>query len=325
MRVFITGIAGFIGFHVAKALQSQGIVVAGLDNFNSYYDPRLKRERVKNLEGIEVIDLDLCDEDLYQAIAHFQPTHLLHLAAQAGIRYSLENPLAYVKSNIEGFTHVLEFVRNHPSVSLTYASTSSVYGLNQKLPYSVQERTDHQASFYGVTKKSNELMAANYVHLYGIRAVGLRYFTVYGPWGRPDMALFKFTKKILEGQSIDLYNHGKMERDFTYIDDIVEGTIAALNYQGASPLFNLGNHSPVSLLKFVEILENALGKKAECNLLPLQPGEVLATYADITESTKELGFQPKTSLEVGVKKFVEWYCERGDLNPYGITPTTTSR
>lgn len=311
MRIYITGIAGFIGYHVAKSLNLQGFKVRGLDNFNSYYDPNLKRKRAENLKnvGVEVDEIDLCDPKLQETILSFQPTHLLHLAAQPGIRYSMENPLAYVKANLEGFTHILEFVRHNPKISLTYASTSSVYGLNSNLPYSVHERTDHQASFYGVTKRCNELMAANYVHLYGIRAVGLRFFTVYGPWGRPDMALFKFTKAILKGQPIDLYNNGLMERDFTYIDDIVDGTIAALNYKGTSPLFNLGNHKPVSLLKFVEILENGIGKKANCRLLPLQPGEVLATYADIDESIKELNFSPKTSLEEGIPKFLDWYRE----------------
>ncbi len=311
MQIYITGIAGFIGYHVAKSLNLQGFKVAGLDNFNSYYDPLLKRKRAEDLKnvGVEVHELDLCDPHLSDTILKFNPTHVLHLAAQPGIRYSMVNPLAYVKANVEGFTHILEFIRHHPQISLTYASTSSVYGLNSKLPYSVHERTDHQASFYGVTKKCNELMAANYVHLYGIRAVGLRFFTVYGPWGRPDMALFKFTKAIKEGQTIDLYNHGHMERDFTYIDDIVSGTIAALNYKGSSPLFNLGNHKPVSLLKFVEILENAIGRKANCRLLPLQPGEVLATYADIDESIKELNFSPKTSLEEGIPKFLDWYEE----------------
>lgn len=313
MRIFITGISGFIGYHVAKALHFQGLEVSGLDNFNNYYDPALKRKRARLLEdlGIKVIDLDLLSPEMSQVINQFEPTHLLHLAAQAGVRYSLENPLAYVKSNIEGFTYILEIVRQCPSISLVYASTSSVYGLNAKLPYSVKESTDDQASFYAVTKKSNELMARNYSHLYGIRATGLRYFTVYGPWGRPDMALFKFTKSILNEQPIDLYNYGQMSRDFTYIDDIVEGTLAALKYRGSTPLFNLGNHAPISLLNFVKVLESTLGKKAICNFLPLQPGEVLATYADIEESTRELGFYPKTALEEGVIKFVEWYAKEG--------------
>lgn len=309
MRIFITGIAGFIGYHVAKTLNNQGVEVFGLDNFNSYYTPALKRKRAENLAISDVLvkDMDLCHPDLEKTITEFKPTHIIHLAAQAGIRYSLENPLAYVKSNIEGFTHILEIVRKHPDIALIYASTSSVYGLNANLPYSVKERTDSQASFYGVTKKTNELMAANYAYLYGIQAIGLRYFTVYGPWGRPDMALFKFTKAILDGRPIDLYNFGRMERDFTYIDDIVQGTLASLGYKGPSSLFNLGSHFPVSLLRFVEIIENALGKKAITNLLPLQPGEVLATFADISESQAELGFYPKTSLEDGIKHFVDWY------------------
>lgn len=326
MKVYITGIAGFIGFHTALHLRSLGMEVAGNDNFNPYYDPSLKRRRAEILEnqGIEVAELDICE--LYPHAAAFNPTHFLHLAAQAGIRYSLQNPAAYVKTNIEGFLHILEYIRKNP-IPLIYASSSSVYGLNSKLPYSTSDRTDEQASFYGVTKKNNELMAANYSHVYGIRAVGLRFFTVYGPWGRPDMALYKFTSAILEGKPIDLYNHGKMQRDFTYIDDIVSGIAAALKYTGKKTLFNLGNHTPVPLLRFVEVIEQALGKKAIKNLLPMQPGEVLATYADIEESTKELGFHPKTSIEEGIPNFVEWYqqsCERGDLNPYGISPTSTS-
>lgn len=330
MKVYITGIAGFIGFHAANALHALGIPVAGTDNFNPYYDPSLKRRRAKVLQkqGIEVKELDICDPELHSLIDAFQPTHLLHLAAQAGIRYSIQNPAVYVKANIEGFLQILEYVRKKPEISLVYASSSSVYGLNSKLPYSVSDRTDEQASFYGVTKKSNELMAANYAHVFGIKALGLRFFTVYGPWGRPDMALYKFTSAILEGRPIDLYNHGNMQRDFTYIDDIVAGIVASLNYKGKNTLFNLGNHTPVPLLRFVEVIEESLGKKAVKNLLPMQPGEVLATYADIEESTKELGFHPKTSIEEGIPKFVQWFleqdCERGDLNPYGITPTSTS-
>lgn len=328
MKVFITGIAGFIGYHAARALHARGIIVAGVDNFNPYYDPSLKRKRAEILknQGIEVKEFDICDPKLSAHIDAFQPTHLLHLAAQAGVRYSLQNPAAYVSANVEGFLQILEYIKKNPKIKLVYASSSSVYGLNSKLPYSVSDRTDAQASFYGVTKKSNELMAENYAHVYGISAVGLRFFTVYGPWGRPDMALFKFTSAILKGKPIDLYNYGKMERDFTYIDDIVEGIIATLNYKGKKTLFNLGNHTPVPLLRFVEVIEEALGKIAVKNLLPMQPGEVLATYADIEESTKELGFHPKTPIEEGIPRFVDWYkgCERGDLNPYGISPTSTS-
>lgn len=306
-RVWITGAAGFIGFHAAKALLQQGHQVLGLDNFNDYYEVSLKRWR-QELLGTEIIEADILDRDRWEGrVAAFKPTHVLHLAAQAGVRYSLVNPQAYVRSNIDGFLVVLEWMRNHPDAKLVYASSSSVYGLNAQLPYSIQDRTDHQASFYGVTKKSNELMAATYHHLYGISTVGLRFFTVYGPFGRPDMALFGFTDKILKGESIDLYNFGNMQRDFTYIDDIIAGTLAALDYQGKTEVFNLGNHAPVSLKRFVEVLEGALGKKAECRLMPLQPGDVLATYADIKESTAELGFHPRVSLEEGIPRFVEWY------------------
>lgn len=309
MRVFITGLAGFIGFHVASKLHEEGVEVFGIDNFNSYYDVKLKRARAKRLldQGIEVAEIDLNDSSFQSALLAFNPTHVLHLAAQAGVRYSLSNPEAYVKANMEGFLELLEAIRKEPKIRLTYASSSSVYGLNEKLPYSVKDRTDQQASFYGVTKKANELMAANYSHLYGIHAVGLRYFTVYGPWGRPDMALFTFTRAILEGRPIDLYNFGNMQRDFTYIDDIVDGTLAALRYEGDLPLFNLGNHSPIALSHFVDVLEHALGKQAVRRLLPLQPGDVVATYADIKESKQELGFEPKTALEEGIRRFVNWY------------------
>jgi UDP-glucuronate 4-epimerase len=311
MRVFITGLAGFIGFHIASALHQEGVKVLGLDNFNAYYDPswKIKRALLLKSQGIETLEMDLCDPSFKDAIEAFQPTHLLHLAAQAGVRYSLINPKAYVRSNLEGFTHVLEAVRAFPKIHLVFASSSSVYGLNARLPYSVQDRTDQQASFYGVTKRANELMAATYSHLFGIRATALRYFTVYGPWGRPDMALFSFTEAILSGKPIDLYNYGEMQRDFTYIDDIAAGTIAALKYQGTTPIFNLGNNSPVSLLRFVEILEKALDKKAVRRLLPMQPGDIAATFADIKESQEELGFQPRTSLEEGIGRFVKWYLE----------------
>lgn len=306
-RVWITGAAGFIGFHAAKALLDQGHQVLGLDNFNDYYTVSLKRWR-QELLGAEIMDADILNPEAWAPkVEAFKPTHVLHLAAQAGVRYSLVHPQAYVKSNIDGFLEVLEWMRRHPETKLVYASSSSVYGLNAKLPYSVQDRTDQQASFYGVTKKSNELMAATYHHLYGLSTVGLRFFTVYGPYGRPDMALFGFTDKILRGEPIDLYNYGEMQRDFTYIDDIVAGTLAALDYQGKTPVFNLGNHAPVSLKRFVEILEGALGKKAECRLMPLQPGDVLATYADIKESEDELGFHPRVSLEEGIPRFVDWY------------------
>ena len=331
MRVFITGISGFIGFHVAAALAKQGVEIFGIDNFNAYYDPQLKYKRANLLEGmgVEIIKMDLNDPVLKKEIQKREPTHILHLAAQAGVRYSLHNPHAYVEANIQGFMHLLEILKETPSIPIIYASSSSVYGRNAELPFSIKNPTDQPASFYAMTKKAGELMASTYSHLYGLRTVGLRYFTVYGPWGRPDMALFGFTKAILEDKPIDLYNFGNMLRDFTYIDDIVSGTLAALHYKGSQTLFNLGNHSPVTLLRFVEILEEALGKKAIRNLLPLQQGDMLATYADISESKEGLGFTPKTSLEEGIRHFVNWYkleyCEGGDLNPYRISPTTTSK
>lgn len=309
-RVFITGAAGFIGFHAALFLQRRGDQVIGYDNFNAYYDPLLKRARAVDLanQGITVIKGDLNDrEALQRAIEEHQTTHILHLAAQAGVRYSLDNPQAYLQSNIEGFLAILEICRKHPKIPLIYASSSSVYGLNQKIPFSIADRTDHQASLYGVTKKTNELMAHSYHHLFGLSVTGLRFFTVYGPWGRPDMAYFLFTKAILDNKPIDIYNHGKMLRDFTYIDDIVDGTAAAIDRSLPHATFNLGNNRPEELLKLISILEKELGRKALTNLLPMQPGDVVSTYADISESTAQLNYIPKISLEEGIAKFVKWY------------------
>lgn len=310
-RIFITGAAGFIGFHLAQRLKERGDFVIGFDNFNDYYDPSLKRNRSSELQKreIPVIENDLCRfEDLKRSILDNGITHVVNLAAQAGVRYSLKNPQAYVKSNLEGFVNILEICRQH-SLPLIYASSSSVYGNNKKIPFSIDDRTDHQASLYGVTKKSNELMAAAYHHLYELPSTGLRFFTVYGPWGRPDMAYFSFTQAILEGKPIEIYNHGRMMRDFTYIDDIVSGTIAAIDNVKGCSLYNLGNHQPESLLNFVEILEAELGKKAQKKFLPMQSGDVETTYADIELSQKELGFSPKTSLKDGLRKFVSWYLE----------------
>ncbi len=311
-HILITGIAGFIGFHVASQLAARGDRVYGYDNFNPYYTPKLKhaREDLLKKQGIEVTTGDVCDFiALNKIIDEKKITHIVHLAAQAGVRYSIENPEEYVKANITGFLNILEACKRFPHIKLTYASSSSVYGLNSKVPFSVEDRTDAQASFYGVTKKTNELMAETYHHLYGIPVTGLRFFTVYGPWGRPDMAYFSFTKAIYEGKAIELYNDGKMERDFTYIDDIVQGTIAAVDLESTSAIFNLGNHKPVPLLKFVEILENAIGKKAVKVFKPMQLGDVKATYADISKSQKSLNFYPKTSLEEGIPRFVNWYSQ----------------
>lgn len=309
-KIFITGAAGFIGFHLANALASRGDHVIGYDNFNDYYIPLLKRQRAQLLKqkGIDIIEGDLCNHSLLkQSVQNHGTTHFVHLAAQAGVRYSLEQPQAYIKSNLEGFVNVLETCRHLPDIKLIYASSSSVYGRNQKSPFSEEDPTNKQASLYGVTKKTNELMADTYHHLYGIAVTGLRFFTVYGPWGRPDMAYYGFTKAILEGTPINLYNQGKMKRDFTYIDDIIAGTVAAIDAGEKSALFNLGNNRPVELMTFVEILEKAIGKKANVRYLPMQPGDVESTYADISKSNSTLSFLPKTSLEEGLPRFVAWY------------------
>jgi len=313
-NVLVTGAAGFIGFHVAQALSSRGDAVAGLDNFNNYYTPALKRKRSEILSNrrIPVIEADVCDfETLKKIIKERSITHIVHLAAQAGVRYSLQNPHAYIKANLEGFLNILEICKENPSIKLTYASSSSVYGLNEKVPFSIDDRTDKQASLYGVTKKTNELMAETYAHLYGISAIGLRFFTVYGPWGRPDMAYYSFTKAILENKPIDIYNHGKMKRDFTYIDDIVQGTIEANDLDSKHAIFNLGNNNPVELGHFINVIEKAVGKEANKRYLPMQPGDVISTFADIKESSQQLSFKPTTSIEEGIPHFVEWYLSQG--------------
>lgn len=309
-RIFITGVAGFIGFHIARYFHQKGNSVIGYDNFNHYYDPRLKRDRAAELikQGISIIEGDLSERyNLQQAIENHQTTHILHLAAQAGVRYSLQNPHTYLQSNIEGFLNILEICRLYPHLPLIYASSSSVYGLNEQIPFSIQDRTDQQASFYGVTKKTNELMAHTYHHLFGIPVTGLRFFTVYGPWGRPDMAYFSFTRAILNNQPIEIYHQGQMQRDFTYIDDIVSGIAAALDLSSPYALFNLGHHHPEELLTLITLIEKECGREAQKILLPMQPGDVLSTYADIKESTSELGFSPKVSLEEGIARFVKWY------------------
>ena len=309
-KILITGAAGFIGFHLARHLHERGDQVLCLDNFNTYYDPSLKILRKNELEksGITIIHGDINDEQLLESLViQHQISHIAHLAAQAGVRYSLENPKTYIDSNIHGFLNILETCRRHPHIPLTYASSSSVYGLNTQFPFSIDNKTDKQASLYGVTKKTNELMAHSYHHLFGVKATGLRFFTVYGPYGRPDMAYFKFAEAINNNQPIDIYNHGKMERDFTYIDDIIQGTIAAIDLESPCELFNLGNNRPASLDHFISLIELALNKKAIRNLLPMQPGDVQTTFADISHSQRLLNFNPTTPLEKGIPLFISWF------------------
>ncbi len=329
MSVLVTGAAGFIGFHVSRRLLAAGMKVVGLDNLNDYYDVGLKNDRLKILlqdKNFSFAKLDLVDtkgmQELFKSGAFQQ---VVNLAAQAGVRYSLENPKAYIDSNISGFLNILEGCRHNQVEHLIYASSSSVYGLNTKMPFSVHGNVDHPVSLYAASKKANELMAHSYSHLYGLPVTGLRFFTVYGPWGRPDMALFLFTKAILAGEPIKVFNQGEMQRDFTYVDDIVEGIFRLIphlpasnsDWDGGSPdpgsspapyrLYNIGNHSPVQLLDFIAILEKELGKKAKKVLLPMQPGDVPATYADVADLQSAVGFSPATPLEQGVEEFVRWY------------------
>ncbi len=308
--VLVTGAAGFIGYHACLALKARGDSVIGLDNFNPYYSPELKRRRVKQLleQGIDVIEADINDKQTLQnTLDTHSCTHVLHLAAQAGVRYAKTHPEAYLSSNINGFLSLLESLRSRSHIRLTYASSSSVYGRNTKIPFSTSDNTDQPANLYAATKKANELMAYSYHHLYGIRSTGLRFFTVYGPWGRPDMAYYTFTQAILSDKPIHLFNRGMMQRDFTYVDDIVQGTLAALDYEGEYEIFNLGNNQPVHLLDFVSTLEKLLGKQAIKVLEGPSPGEVDTTYADITDSQIKLGFKPTTSLETGLGHFLDWY------------------
>lgn len=308
-NIFITGCAGFIGFHLAKKLHERGDLVVGYDNFNDYYDPKLKRAREAELKklGISIIEGDVNDcAFLLEKVKQHKTTHLVHLAAQAGVRYSVTHPDAYLQSNLSGFLNILETCRAL-SLPLIYASSSSVYGLNDTVPFRTTDKTDRPASLYAATKKANELMAHSYHHLYGIPVTGLRFFTVYGPWGRPDMAYFSFTKNILSDKPIDIFNQGEMKRDFTYIDDIIEGTVSAIDYQGRCEVFNLGNNKPVELMHFIEKIEAALKKKAEKNYTSMQKGDVTMTFADIDETIKKLNYNPKTSITSGIEKFVEWY------------------
>lgn len=309
-RVIITGAAGFIGYHLALHLKARGDFVIGLDNFNSYYDPHLKKDRAAQLQkaGIEVLKQDICEKNFLKLVLlRYGITHVVHLAAQAGVRHSLFEPDDYVSSNLEGFVSVLEACRYFPNIKLIYASSSSVYGLNQKIPFREEDKTDYPANLYGATKKANEVLAHSYHHLYGLPVTALRYFTVYGPWGRPDMAYYRFTRQICDGEPIQVFNHGLMRRDFTYIDDIVNGTTAAIDLGAACEIFNLGNNRPINLLYLIELLEDALGKKAVKEMLPMQPGEVTETYADIEKSGQMLHFRPSVSLEDGILRFIDWF------------------
>lgn len=329
MKVLVTGAAGFIGSALTLRLIARGDTVVGIDNHNDYYDPSLKEARLArhlNHANYTHLRIDLADRGAIEAAfsAH-KPQRVVNLAAQAGVRYSIENPLAYINSNIVGFAHVLEGCRHHAVEHLVYASSSSVYGANTTMPFSVHNNVDHPLSLYAASKKSNELMAHTYSHLYNLPTTGLRFFTVYGPWGRPDMALFKFTKAILAGEAIPVFNYGKHRRDFTYVDDIVEGVIRVLDrpapanpdWDGASPdpgsskapwrVYNIGNSSPVELMDYIAAIEKALNRKATLDLLPLQPGDVPDTYADVTDLVRDFDYRPDTSVEIGVSRFVDWY------------------
>jgi UDP-glucuronate 4-epimerase len=331
MKHLVTGAAGFIGYHVAERLLGRGDDVVGLDNLSPYYDPALKEARLDRLRrhpGFRFVKLDLADRSGMEGLFHAERfPRVIHLAAQAGVRYSVTHPHSYIESNLVGFLHILEGCRHHDVQHLTYASTSSVYGMNTTMPFSVHQAADHPVSLYAATKKANELMAHSYAHLYRLPSTGLRFFTVYGPWGRPDMALFLFTRAILEGKPIDIFNHGKMRRDFTYIDDIAE-SVVRVSDRAASPndawsgdrpdpatssapyrIYNIGNSEPAELMDFVAALERALGKTAQKNYLAMQPGDVPATAADVSDLVHDLGFKPGTTIESGVARFVEWYRE----------------
>ena len=328
MDILLTGAAGFIGYHLCLRLLEQGHRILGTDNLNPYYSPKLKQDRLNRLAhpNFSFMKMDLEDSRAYAEIAaRMNPHTVIHLAAQAGVRASIDNPSAYIQSNLVGFGNILEFCRRHKVKHLIYASSSSVYGLNSKLPFAESDPTDHPASLYAATKKANELMAHTYSHLYNLPATGLRFFTVYGPWGRPDMALFKFTEAIIRDRPIDVYNYGQMERDFTYIDDIIAGILPLLyNIPVANPgwdatatspnkssapcrIFNIGNNRPEKLENLIASLETALGKKAICNYLPMQPGDVVSTYADVADLSSLTGFSPSISIAQGIPLFVDWY------------------
>ncbi|NGX55903.1 MAG: dTDP-L-rhamnose 4-epimerase [Candidatus Anoxychlamydiales bacterium] len=308
-RIFITGIAGFIGFHLAKYLKSKNIEVIGIDNFNDYYDVNLKklRKNILEKENIKVIKLDINEKnELEKLLKENKITHFVNLAAQAGVRYSIENPYAYLRSNIDGFVSVLEVLKDK-DIKLIFASSSSVYGDNKKTPFSTLDRTDTPTNLYGATKKANESLAYAYNSMYNTPMIGLRFFTVYGPYGRPDMAYYSFTKDILEKKPIKIFNNGNMQRDFTYIDDIISGIYSSLDYETSFEIFNLGNNKPINLLTFISIIEKRLNIKAIKEFMPFQKGEMLTTFADIENSKNKLNFNPKTSIEKGIDTFISWY------------------
>ncbi len=314
----ITGVAGFIGFHIARSLLEKADIVIGIDNLNTYYDVSLKKARLAQIishHNFTFYHEDINNLDALKRIfSNHKISRICNLAAQAGVRYSIQNPFIYQESNVGGFLNLLEMARQFPVNNFVFASSSSVYGNNKKLPFSVEDNVDTPISLYGVTKRSNELMAYTYSHLFNIPLTGLRYFTVYGPWGRPDMALFLFTSSILDGRPIDIYNFGKMKRDFTYIDDIVDGTISTLNNPFRYEIFNLGNSKTVELMELIKIIEEELEKEAKKNFLPIQPGDVPETYANIEKTKKMLGFNPKTSIRTGIRKFLNWYRDYYKIN-----------
>jgi len=316
MRIFITGIAGFIGFHLARILRDRGDVVCGVDNFNSYYEPKLKFDRAAELKkkGIVVYKGEIRDlPTLEKWVMQHETTHFVHLAAQAGVRLGNSSPDAYIQSNLEGFIRVLELLKNYPTIPLIYASSSSVYGANKKTPFSETDPTDHPIQLYGATKKSNEVMAYAYHHLYGLAVTGLRFFTVYGPWGRPDMAYFSFTRRILEREPISLYYRGEMLRDFTYIDDLIEGIVAAIELCAPCEIFNLGRGQPESVGYLLSLLEEKIGKTGVVKLLSETSGEALITYADLAKSREKLRFFPQTTLDQGIERFLHWYYQYRSL------------
>jgi len=311
MRILVTGCAGFIGFHLSKSLLEDDYEVMGVDNINDYYDTNLKLARLDQLKPYKNFSFDKIDisnrKSLTQSFQSFKPNKVVNLAAQAGVRYSIENPYAYMDSNLVGFLNIVELCRHNDVEGFIYASSSSVYGGNEKIPFSVEDRVDKPIALYGATKRANELIAHSYSNLYNLHTTGLRYFTVYGPWGRPDMAMYIFTRKIFSGKPIPVFNHGDMKRDFTYIDDIILGTRSAIDNNYKCEVFNLGNHKSEQLMDVVQLIEKILEKKAKINFLPMQPGDVLESFADIKHSQDKLGFSPKTSISEGIPKFIEWF------------------